>query len=84
MLEPCYVDNSSSRVNKPYLARQLGMAIRPHCCSVKFNALQIFRKRGRYMLSTKPLFHHQTSTCTENVKFRAVNVYLLPGTSSGQ
>ena len=30
------------------------------------------------------LFHHQTSTCIENVKFREVNVDLLPGTSSGK
>ena len=29
-------------------------------------------------------FHHQTSTCTENVKFRAVKVVLRPGTSSAQ
>ena len=27
---------------------------------------------------------HQTSTCIENVKFREVNVDLLPGTSSGK
>ena len=26
------------------------------------------------------LFHHQIATCTENVKFREVNVDLLPGT----
>ena len=26
------------------------------------------------------LFHHQVSTCIENVKFRAVNIFLLPGT----
>ena len=30
------------------------------------------------------LFHHQIATCTENVKFREVNVDLLPGTSSGK
>ena len=30
------------------------------------------------------LFHHQIATSIENVKFRAVNVVLLPGTSSGQ
>ena len=30
------------------------------------------------------LFHHQTSTCIENVKFWEVNVDLLPGTSSGK
>ena len=30
------------------------------------------------------LFHHHTSTCIENVKFREVNVDLLPGTSSGK
>ena len=27
------------------------------------------------------LFQHQIATCTENVKFREVNVDLLPGTS---
>ena len=30
------------------------------------------------------LFHHQIATCTENVKFRAETVVLVPGTSSGQ
>ena len=26
----------------------------------------------------RPLFHHQIATCTENVKFREVNIDLLP------
>ena len=30
------------------------------------------------------LFHHQISTCRENVKCRKEKVDLLPGTSSGQ
>ena len=30
------------------------------------------------------LFHHQLATGIENVKFREVNVDLLPGTSSGK
>ena len=30
------------------------------------------------------LFHHQLATGIENVKFRGVNVDLLPGTSSGK
>ena len=30
------------------------------------------------------LFHHQISTCTEKVKFRAETLVLRPGTSSGQ
>ena len=30
------------------------------------------------------LFHHQISTCIVKVKFREVNVVLLPGTSSGK
>ena len=34
--------------------------------------------------SSGTLFHHQTSTCIENVKFREVNVDLLPRTSSGK
>ena len=34
--------------------------------------------------SSGNLFHHQTSTCIENVKYREVNVDLLPGTSSGK
>ena len=34
--------------------------------------------------SGAPLFHHQTSTCIENVTFREVNVDLLLGTSSGK
>ena len=39
---------------------------------------------------SKALFHHQIATCTENVKFRevnidsSVNIDLLPGTGSGK
>ena len=33
---------------------------------------------------TRVLFHHQAPTGIVNVKFREVNVDLLPGTSSGK
>ena len=35
-------------------------------------------------LSVLLLFHHQHHQRAEKVKFRAENVFLLPGTSSGQ
>ena len=36
------------------------------------------------IMTSRVLFHHQIATSTENVKFREVNVDLLPGTSSGK
>ena len=39
---------------------------------------------GTYELFVSPLFHHQISTCIENVKFQAVTVVLLPATSCGK
>ena len=42
------------------------------------------RQRGSGWVNCSVLFHHQVSTCTENVKFREVTVDLLPGTSSGK
>ena len=45
--------------------------------------MNMFAKDGASLVSIA-LFHHQIATCTENVKFREVNVDLLPGTSSGK
>ena len=47
-----------------------------------FKKLFIFRNTETNHLHNV-LFHHQISTGIVNVKFRAVNVVLLPGTSSG-
>ena len=38
----------------------------------------------RYTSEDSLLFHHQISTCTENVKFREETVVFRPGSSSGQ
>ena len=44
----------------------------------------IIKMRFRRGITGYLLFHHQIATCTENVKFREVNVDLLPRTGSGK
>ena len=46
--------------------------------------VQQYHGKHNRNLSNTILFHHQISTCIENVKFQAETVVLLPGTSSGQ
>ena len=56
--------------------------VRNGLCLPETGCMQGAWQRNDTRQTSSTLFHHKTSTWTENVKFRAVNVDLLAGTSN--